>query len=244
MAMAIPVSENRPLACLPSRDRARLMLKAVPRFLKVGTVLFEPGEEVDAVYFPLDGVVSLVTRLKNGGPVEVATVGNEGLVGVPAVGGGSLAVLAISQVEGRSLTMSTSDFLTELANSQPLTRLVQKYVQALFGQISQAVACNRLHSCEERLSRWLLMSQDRVGKYEFSITQEFLGEMLGVSQATVALTASALERAGLISCWVGHIEIVDRQGLEQVACECYRVVRSELDDVTSTTFRNDTASGP
>jgi len=205
----------------------------VPNFLKVKTVLFEPGEVVDAVYFPLDGVVSLVTPLEDGAIVEVATIGNEGLVGVPVVLGGSLAVRAISQVAGRSLTMSASDFLDEMANSQPVSRLVQNYLQALFGQISQAAACNRLHSSEERLSRWLLMSHDRIGKDEFIITQEFLGQMLGARRATVTLAAGILQRAGLIRYHRGHIEIVDRDGLEDVSCECYRVIRSELEGVTA-----------
>jgi CRP-like cAMP-binding protein len=224
---------NRLLACLPSPDRDRILAKLVPNFLKVKTVLFEPGEVVDAVYFPLDGVVSLVTPLEDGAIVEVATIGNEGLVGVPVVLGGSLAVRAISQVAGRSLTMSASDFLDEMANSQPVSRLVQNYVQALFGQISQAAACNRLHSSEERLSRWLLMSHDRVGKDEFIITQEFLGQMLGARRATVTLAAGILQRAGLIRYHRGHIEIVDRDGLEDVSCECYRVIRSELEGVTT-----------
>jgi CRP-like cAMP-binding protein len=226
-------SGNRLLECLPSPDRERVLSKLVPNFLKVKTVLFEPGEVVDAVYFPLDGVVSLVTPLEDGAIVEVATIGNEGLVGVPVVLGGSLAVRAISQVAGRTLTMSASDFLDEIAKSQPVARLVQNYVQALFGQISQAAACNRLHSSEERLSRWLLMSQDRVGKDEFIITQEFLGQMLGARRATVTLAAGMLQRAGLIRYHRGHIAIVDRDGLEAVSCECYRVIRSELEGVTA-----------
>lgn len=148
--------ENRLLCLLPASDRERLLPKLALVFLHVKTVLFEPGQPVDAVYFPLDGVISLVTPLEDGAIVEVATVGNEGLVGVPAVLGGSLAVRAISQVAGRCLTMETGAFLNELAKGGPLARLVENYVQALFGQIAQAAACNRLHSNEERLSRWLL----------------------------------------------------------------------------------------
>ncbi|HUY09826.1 MAG TPA: Crp/Fnr family transcriptional regulator [Candidatus Dormibacteraeota bacterium] len=231
MARATQVSGNRLLALLPDWDRARILQKLEPRSLEARTVLFEPGEAVDTVYFPLDGVVSLVTVLEHGGPVEVATVGNEGIVGVPAALGGSLAVRAISQVPGRYLNMSMGAFFEELAVNQALARLVQFYVQALFGQISQAVACNRLHSTEERLSRWLLMTQDRVGGEQFSITQEFVGQMLGVGRATAALAADALERAGLVSCRPGHIEIASRHGLEQVACECYRVFRSERDAI-------------
>lgn len=195
------------------------------------TVLFEPGQLVDAVYFPLDGVVSLVTPLEDGSIVEVATIGNEGIVGVPLVFGGALAVRAISQVAGRCLTMSADAFLGAIAASPAIARIVQAYVVALFGQISQAAACNRLHTNEERLSRWLLMSHDRVGTDNFVITQEFLAQMLGSRRATVTLSAGILQHAGLIRYHRGHVEIVDRLGLEGAACECYRVIKLELDRV-------------
>ncbi len=194
-------------------------------------MLFEPGQPVDAVYFPLDGVVSLVTPLEDGAIVEVATVGNEGLVGVPVVLGGSLAVRAISQVAGRCLTMEVGAFLYELRTKSAFPRLVDSYVQALFSQISQAAACNRLHSNEERLARWLLMSHDRVGADQFFITQEFLAQMLGSRRATVTLSASILQRAGFIRYHRGHVEIVDRLGLESAACECYDVIRLALERV-------------
>ncbi len=223
--------ENRILACLPTEDRERLLHKLAPVFLRVKTVLFEPGQLVDAVYFPLDGVISLVTPLEDGAIVEVATVGNEGVVGVPVTFGGTLAVRAISQVAGRCLTMSSESFLEAIAASGPINQLVQTYVLALFGQISQAAACNRLHSNEERLSRWLLMSHDRVGSDKFMITQDFLAQMLGSRRATVTLSAGVLQKAGLIHYHRGHVEIVDRQGLERVSCECYRVIKTELDKV-------------
>lgn len=224
---------NRLLACLPFPDRERIMSKMVPSFLKVNTVLFEPGEVVHAVHFPLDGVVSLVTPLEDGAIVEVAIVGNDGLAGVRIVLGGSLPLRVITSVAGSALTMAASAFLDELARSEPMTRLVQNYMRALFGQISQVAACNRLHSSEERLSRWLLMSQDRVGKDQFAITQEALGLMLGTRRATVTVAAGILQRRGLISYRRGRIEILDRTGLETVACECYRVIRSELEGVTA-----------
>ncbi len=226
-------TENHLLAYLPQVDREALLLKLSPAFLNVKTVLFEPGQVVDAVYFPLDGVISLVTPLEDGAIVEVATVGNEGLVGVPVVLGGSLAVRAISQVAGRCLTMETGAFLHEMERRPSVAQLVQNYVQALFGQISQAAACNRLHSNEERLSRWLLMSHDRVGTDRFLITQEFLAQMLGSRRATVTLSAGILQKAGLIKYRRGHIEIVDRPGLEQTSCECYRVIQDGLDRVAS-----------
>lgn len=231
MARATEITGNRLLARLPDRDRIRIAQRLAPRALEVRTRLFEPGEVVDSVYFPLEGVVSLVTVLEDGGSVEVATVGNEGVVGVPAAVGGSLMVRAISLVGGRSLSMPIGAFFDELALSQPLRALVNTYVQSLFGQISHAVACLRLHSTEERLSRWLLMSQDRVGSGQFSISQEFLGQTLGVGRDTVALAADVLERAGLVTCRPGHIDVADRSGLEEVSCECYRVFRSEQDAV-------------
>jgi CRP-like cAMP-binding protein len=221
------------LACLPPEDREKLLSKLAPVFLRVKTVLFEPGQSVDAIYFPLDGVVSLVTPLEDGAIVEVATVGNEGIVGVPMILGGSLAVRAISQVSGRCLTMSTDAFLEVSSASSSIAQLVQTYVLALFGQISQAAACNRLHTNEERLSRWLLMSHDRIGVDKFLITQEFLAQMLGSRRATVTLSAGVLQKAGLIHYHRGHVEIVDRAGLERVSCECYRVIKTELDKVTS-----------
>jgi len=208
------------------------MARLSPVFLRVKTVLFEPGQVVDAVYFPLDGVISLVTPLEDGAIVEVATVGNEGVVGVPLIFGGTLAVRAISQVSGRCLTTSAEAFLEAMGSSRAISQLVQAYVLALFGQISQAAACNRLHTNEERLSRWLLMSHDRIGADKFLITQEFLAQMLGSRRATVTLSAGVLQKAGLIQYHRGHVEIVDRPGLESASCECYRVIKTELDKVT------------
>jgi CRP-like cAMP-binding protein len=223
------IVRNRILGALPPAEAQRLGEAMTPLTLTIKTVLFEPGQRVDAVHFPLDGVVSLVTPLEDGAIVEVATVGNEGVVGVPVVPGGSLAVRAISQVAGRTLRMETSTFLAELARRGALFDVVESYVQALFGQISQAAACNRLHSNEERLSRWLLMSHDRVGVDEFAITHEFLGQMLGSRRATVTLSAGILQAAGLIRYQRGHVTIIDRPGLEGVSCECYAVIKKELD---------------
>jgi CRP-like cAMP-binding protein len=199
--------------------------------LPIKTVLFEPGEPIWAVHFPIDGVISLVTPLDDGAIVEVATVGNEGIVGVPLVFGGSLAVRAISQVSGSSLRMDGAAFLAEVARAGAFSELFHQYLSALFGQISQAAACGRLHTNEERLSRWLLMSHDRVGVDDFAITHEFLGQMLGSRRATVTLSARILQAAGLIRYHRGHVSILDREGLEGVACECYGSIKRELDRV-------------
>jgi CRP-like cAMP-binding protein len=234
MEMEYPAADsrrNQMLRTLPDTDRERIASLLTPVFLAIKTVLFEPGQEIESVYFPLNGVISLVTPLEDGAIVEVATVGNEGTVGVPLVSGGSLAVRAISQVAGWVLRMDARAFLAELDRGGALRDVVSDYLQALFGQISQAAACNRLHSNEERLSRWLLMSHDRVGLDEFGITHEFLGQMLGSRRATVTLSAGILQAAGLIKYHRGQVTIVDRQGLELVSCECYGVIKSELDGV-------------
>ena len=234
MGPANPLSNhygNRILDALAASDGHSLLTGLTEVVLGIKTVLFEPGQRIDEVYFPLDGVISLVTPLEDGAIVEVATVGNEGIVGVPVVLGGSLAVRAISQVAGRALRIDTGAFLSEMERRGPFAVLVQRYIQALFGQISQAAACNRLHSNEERLSRWLLMSHDRVGVDEFAITHEFLGQMLGSRRATVTLSAGILQAAGLIRYQRGHVTIIDRVGLEGVSCECYGVIKEELDRV-------------
>jgi len=224
-------SPNRILNALPTEERDRLVGSMELAMLPIKTVLFEPGAPIDAVYFPMSGVISLVTALEDGNIVEVATVGNEGIVGVPHVESGSLAVRAISQVAGSALKMDGTAFLAEWEHPGPLRDLVQYYLQALFGQISQAAACNRLHSNEERLSRWLLMSHDRVGEDEFLITHEFLGQMLACRRATVTLSAGVLQTAGLIRYRRGNVTIVDRAGLEAVSCECYQVIKDDLDRV-------------
>jgi len=225
------IGGNRILAALPATERAQVFSLVRNITLPVKSVLFEPGDRVDAVHFPLNGVISLVTPLHGGAIVEVATIGNEGIVGVPMVPHGGLSVRAISQVAGHSLRMEASDFLEWSARSRAFQALVGSYTQALFGQIAQAAACNRLHSSEERLGRWLLMSQDRVGSDEFLITQEFLGQMLGARRSTVSVSAGILQRAQLIRYVRGHVTIIDRAGLEAVACECYSVIKSELDRV-------------
>jgi Crp-like helix-turn-helix domain len=186
---------------------------------------------LESVYFPTGGVISLVTPLHGGAIVEVATIGNEGIVGVPLVPLGGLGVRAIVQVAGHALRIDAAVFLEWCERNRAAQMLVDRYTQALFGQIAQAAACNRLHSSEERLSRWLLMSQDRIGADQFMITQEFLGQMLGARRSTVSVSAGILQRAGIIKHARGHVTIVNREQLEEVSCECYAVIKSELERV-------------
>ena len=222
---------NRILQGVPARERNRLLATMDVVKLPTKTVIFEPGAPIEAVLFPISGVISLVTPLLDGSIVEVATIGNEGIVGVPHLTGEAVTVRAISQVAGESLRMPAATFLAEWERSGSLRDVVQDYVSALFAQIAQAAGCNRLHSNEERLSRWLLMSHDRVGVDEFDITHEFLGEMLGSRRATVTLSAGVLQAAGFIHYHRGRVTIVDREGLEGVACECYHVIKAAHDRV-------------
>ena len=229
--MSVNAGANRLLDALPVDGSRRLRRSLSPVYLDSGTILFEPGEPIAFVDFPRNCVVSLVTPFQEGTSVEVASIGNEGIVGVPIRPGGSLAFRAISSVGGWIDRMDASAFLNEVEADPRLQELVNDYVRAFFGEIAQAAACNRLHSNEERLSRWLLMSHDRVGTDTFAITHELLGQILGSRRATVTLSAERLRAAGLIRYYRGRVTIVDRVGLEAAACECYRAITAELDGV-------------
>jgi CRP-like cAMP-binding protein len=222
--------ENWILAALPPSDRRQLFEAASSVAFPVKTVLFEPGRPIDAVYFPVDGVISLVTLFQDGAMVEVATVGNEGIVGVPLVPFGGLAVRAIAHVAGRCLRLDAAAFLEWADRSHAFQTLVESYTQALFGQIALSAACNRLHSNDARLARWLLMNQDRLGSV-FTITQDFLGQLLGVRRSTVSVSAGLLQRDGAIRYTRGRVTIVDRELLETMSCECYATITSELERI-------------
>jgi CRP-like cAMP-binding protein len=229
---------NQLLHALPVAETERLARLLRPIFLDVTAVLFEPDQVIDAVYFPRNCVVSLVTPLHDGAFVEVASVGSEGIVGVPLALGRSLAVRAVCSVEGWADRMDATTFVEEMERSAALRDLVHDYVQALFGQIAVAAACNRLHSTDQRVARWLLMSRDRVDTDEFAVTHRFLSRVLGVRRATVTRSAGLLQAAGLITYRRGKVRILDRAGLETVACECYAVVERELDGVVQRAERH------
>jgi CRP-like cAMP-binding protein len=225
-----PTGENRLLTLLPAEAFARLRPHLVPVDLVVGQDLHAPNEPIAQVYFPCGGVSSLVIRLDGMIVVEVATVGNEGMVGLAAfLGGGSVPAQAVCQVAGPALRMSVEVLLREAAVRGPLHRILLRYTQGLINQISQSAACNRAHTIEERCARWLLMTHDRVGRDRFPLTQEFLAQMLGVRRAGVSAAAVILQRAGFIRYSRGVIAIADRPGLESAACGCYRIVRDEFE---------------
>jgi CRP-like cAMP-binding protein len=225
---------NRLLAALPQEDIERLdgqlRLRGVDK--KLG--LQEPGQPIGEVHFPVDAVVSILTRMDEGSSVEIATIGSEGLVGVQvAWGGGAMnpREIATVQVPGEIVSMDADAFRAEVERKGALASLVERYTQALFSQVSQQVACNGLHSVEQRCARWLLLTHDRVGTDEFPMTHEFLAQMLGVRRASVTVTAGILQRAGFVEFGRGRVAVVDRVGLEGAACECYAATREVYDRV-------------
>ncbi len=226
------IRSNRLLAGLPAADRNRLGPHLEFENVELKQVMFEPGKRIESVYFPGTAVVSMLTTMDDGTAVEIATVGNEGMVGVPLVLGSAFMPVrefSQAQVPGDVVRMDAKIFDEEIAARGPLYDLVQRYVLAFFSQISQQVACNNLHSIEARCCRWMLLTHDRVGTDEFPLTQEFLAEMLGVRRASVTVVAGVLQRAGFIRFRRGRITVVDREGLEASSCECYRITRAEFD---------------
>ena len=195
-------------------------------------IIYDAGHPIDYVYFPYTAVVSLLTVLKNGTAVEVGTVGNEGMVGVSLfLGVDTIPGKATVQIPGEAMRMKAPVFVEEIKQGGALPSLLHRYTYAMLVQISQTAACNRLHTLEERLCRWLLMTHDRVQDDEYPLTQEFLGQMLGVSRPRVYLAANLVQKAGLIRYTRGKITILDRPGLEASACECYKAVQEEFNRI-------------
>jgi CRP-like cAMP-binding protein len=223
-----PAGANRLLAALPLTDYRRILPTLTPVPLPFKKSLHKQGEKIDTIYFPAGGVCSLVNTMSDGRTVEVATVGNEGMVGITVFLGGDVALTeAFVQVAGdHALSMPADDFRRELDRRGPFYDLISRYAQALQVLIMQSTACNSLHSVEERCSRWLLMTQDRVDSNELHLTHEFLGFMLGVRRPTVSLVLGTLGKAGLISNGTKKITVVSRKKLEETSCECYEIVQN------------------
>jgi CRP-like cAMP-binding protein len=225
-----PPVGNWLLDALPRADieRVRPHLEAVS--VSIRQVIYEPNGIIKHVYFPKSCIISLVTYLKDGASVEMATVGLEGMVGLPVfLGTDTMPSRAFGQVAGDSLRITTAAFTAEVKRNGPLVRVLNRYTQALFNQVAQTTACNRVHLVEQRCARWLLQTHDRVGSDQFLLTQEFLAQMLGVRRPGVSAAAALLQKAGLIRYARGRITILDRPGLESAACECYGVIRREFD---------------
>jgi CRP-like cAMP-binding protein len=234
--MSQPDSQNRTgnrlLDRLPPDETSRLLALAETVSLRHLEQLHEQDGPLLHVYFPKSGVLSSVIVLEEGRVVEAATIGNEGMVGLPALLGLDFTTATVtSQVPGDSLRIPTPAFMQVINRSGPLDLILRRYIAFSLRSAYQAVACNTLHSAEERMARWLLTTRDRVGQGEFLLTQEFLAEMLGVRRQTVQVVAGTLQTAGLITYRRGLVRVVDREGLEAAACDCYGITRALYDRI-------------
>ncbi len=219
---------NKILAALPPEEFEPLADKLKPVPLVLGEILYMPEQQIEYVYFVNSGVVSLLAALENGATVEAGVIGPEGMAGISVIlGANSTANQALVQAEGQALRISSKDIQAQFRKGGQLRDLLLRYTHTLFTQVAQTAACNRLHSIEQRLARWLLLTQDRVGSNDFVLTQDFLSRMLGVRRAGVSVAANTLRQAGLIDYHRGTMIILDRAGLENYSCECYGIVRNE-----------------
>jgi CRP-like cAMP-binding protein len=235
----VPVERggNRLLAAMGDDDFARLEPHLEQVSLMQHQVLQEPGQPVRRAYFPHEGFASLLTVFEDGLSVETATVGPEGAVDLPLlVHIGAAPSRVVIQAPGRAAMIAMEPLQRAINDSPALLQLLQSYVHGFLAQILQTVACNAVHTAEERLAKWLLMSADRTNADNIPLTHEFLAEMLGVGRPTVSLVAHTLQTAGLIDHRRGLITIVDRAGLEEVSCSCYRTIHRAYEELLPMTY--------
>ena len=222
--------QNHLLDALPESDYARLLshLELIP--MALGEVLYEPGGRLRHVYFPTTSIVSLLYVMEDGASAEIAVVGNEGMLGISLfMGGETTPSHAVVQSAGYGVRLKAQLLKQEFARFGPMMHLFLRYTQALITQMAQTAVCNRHHSVDQQLCRWLLLSLDRLSKNELSMTQELIANMLGVRREGVTEAAGNLQAAGLIRYRRGRITVLDRPGLEARSCECYQVVKKEFD---------------
>jgi CRP-like cAMP-binding protein len=220
---------NGLLAALPGASRDRLIAKTQLVSLSVKDILYHPGDPITSVYFPLTCVISMMTEMTNGETIEIATVGNEGVLGIPAFLGIDVGVaIGITQVSGEARMMNVEDFKRAAKCDELFDTILRRYTYALLMQIALSGGCNSLHSVEERYARWLLMMHNRMNVDVFAFTQEFLARMLGVSRARVNIVTGALEKAGRIKHSRNQITVLDWKGLEASSCDCYRIIKEEF----------------
>jgi CRP-like cAMP-binding protein len=222
--------QNRLLEALPDGEWERWLphLEAVE--MPLGKVLYEPGARLTHVYFPTTSIVSLLYVMEDGASAEIAVVGHDGLVGISLfMGGESTTNRAVVQSAGQGFRLKANLLMLEFNRAGPVLHLLLRYTQALITQMAQTAVCNRHHSLDQQLCRWLLLSLDRLPSYELIMTQELIANMLGVRREGVTEAAGNLDKAGLIRYRRGHITVLDRDGLEKRTCECYAVVKREYD---------------
>jgi CRP-like cAMP-binding protein len=220
-------TSNHFLASLAAADRSALLPHLKDFELPQETVLFEIGDTISAVYFPLAGVVSLVVDLASGEMIEAAMIGRDGLVGGSAAFDGTISMnRAIVQIAGSASVLDVDVFQELAGHSATFRSRVTRHEQFLMAQAQQSAACNATHALEARLARWLLRCRDMLGSEDIQLTQEFLAEMLGVRRTSVSLVAHMLQQAGLITYRRGHIRILNAEGLQESACECYETIKA------------------
>jgi CRP-like cAMP-binding protein len=221
---------NRLLSLLSDDDYERLRPHLSPVVFEYKKSLYEASRPIQQVYFPIDGVASLVITTAEGAGAEVGTIGSEGMVGLPVCLGDHVAPSSVYvQVPGNALKIDARVFRGELDRSATLNLVMLRYAHAFFNQVAQSAACAHLHRVEQRCCRWLLMTRDRMPSGDFLLTQEFLGMMLGVRRTTVTDVMGALKKAGLIRYRRGHVTILDHDALRHRACECYEISKQEFD---------------
>lgn len=234
--------KNHLLAALPEADYKRIVPHLRPVNLDLGTVLHEAGDTMEAVYFPTTAIVSLLYIMENGATAEIGIVGNDGVLGIALfMGGNTTPNRAVIQSAGAAFTMQSRELMAEFCKGGRFQSLLLRYTQALMTQISQTAVCNRLHTLEQQLCRWLLLSHDRLDSDELVMTHDLISNMLGVRREGVTLAAQKVAARKLIKNVRGTITVIDRPGLEAAVCECYGVVNTEynrlLDRGMSRTFR-------
>jgi CRP-like cAMP-binding protein len=222
--------ENQILAALPRQEYERILPHLEHVTFSLGESIYESGKHMKHIYFPTTSIVSLLYTMENGASAEIGVVGNEGVVGIALFMGGDTAPnRAIVQSAGDALKMKAAALRNEFIRAGMFQLLLLRYTQALITQISQTAVCNRLHTIEQQLARWLLLSHDRLQSDELKMTQELIANMLGVRRAGVTYAAGRLQAEGLIEYTRGRIMILNRVGLEATVCECYQVVKDEYD---------------
>jgi CRP-like cAMP-binding protein len=230
MAASLDPLDNRLLAALPPAERQRWWPALEPVEMPLGQVLYESGRTLSHVYFPTNAIVSLLYVMENGASAEIAVVGNEGIVGISLfMGGESTPSRAVVQSAGQGFRLEAQLMKDEFNRAGPVLHLLLRYTQALITQMAQTAVCNRHHSLDQQLCRWLLLSLDRLEGSELVMTQELIANMLGVRREGVTEGALKLQQAGLIRYARGRISVLDRNGLERRTCECYAVVKAEYD---------------
>jgi CRP-like cAMP-binding protein len=230
MSLSTDLTENHLLAALPDAESQRWLPQLERVEMPLGQVLYESGGTLSHVYFPTTAIVSLLYVMENGASAEIAVVGNEGIVGISLfMGGDSTSSRAVVQSAGLGLRLKAQIMKDDFNRAGPVLHLLLRYTQALITQMAQTAVCNRHHSLDQQLCRWLLLSLDRLQGNELVMTQELIANMLGVRREGVTEGALKLQQAGLIRYARGHISVLDRDGLQKRSCECYAVVKKEYD---------------